>query len=104
VVLSGGSAGAQLYRDLSPISQITAEAPPFLLVHGARDTLAPIAGARAFAETFAEKATSTIHLLEFPCAQHAFDIFPSQHALAAVEAASRFCQHQNKRSQRVKPN
>ena len=89
---------AQLYRDLSPISQISPEAPPFLLVHGARDTLAPIAGARSFAKVFAEKSNSTIHFVEFPGAQHAFDIFPSQHALAAVEAASRFCQHQYQRS------
>ena len=42
----------------SPLDQIHADAPPFLIVHGDKDTLAPVADARLFAEQL--RATSRV--------------------------------------------
>ncbi|MEI2703095.1 MAG: alpha/beta hydrolase fold domain-containing protein, partial [Baekduia sp.] len=42
--------GAAPFDDASPITHIGADAPPFMVLHGDRDSLAPIAGARTVTE------------------------------------------------------
>jgi acetyl esterase/lipase len=38
------------WRELSPLHQVRAELPPTLVLHGVRDSITPVAGAKAFAE------------------------------------------------------
>ena len=78
------------YEAASPVDRVHAGAPPFLLVHGTHDTLAPVAGARHFAEVLRERSRAKVVYLEVPGAQHAFEIFPSVRTRHVVDGAARF--------------
>lgn len=72
----------------SPMSRVGAEAPPFFVIHGTRDTLVPVAEARLFVEMLRAVSKAPVLYAELPGAQHAFEVFPSErtgHALAGVE-------------------
>jgi acetyl esterase/lipase len=77
-----------LYKALSPIYRVTQAAPPFLLIHGTRDSMAPLAVARRFREQLGKVSRAPAELLEVEGAQHAFEVFPSVRCLAAIEAAA----------------
>jgi len=77
-----------LYKALSPIHRLSPAAPPFLLIHGTRDSMAPLAVARRFRAQLGEVSRSPVDLLEVEGAQHAFEVFPSVRCLAAIEAAA----------------
>ena len=75
------------FRRASPIERIHPDAPPFFVIHGDRDTLAPVEEARQFADELREVSKSPVVYAELGGAQHAFDIFCSPrtaHMLAAV--------------------
>ena len=74
----------------SPLDQITPEAPPFLVIHGDNDTLAPVEGARDFVEELRATSKAPALYLELKGAQHAFEIFPSIRANQVVRAVTRF--------------
>ena len=79
------------YAKASPLAQVCAAAPPFLLIHGDRDTLAPVGAARRFHAALTG-AGVTCAYLELPGAHHAFELFPSLRSVAAVHGVHRFCQ------------
>jgi acetyl esterase/lipase len=91
---------ADAYRLASPITHVCATSPPTLLLHGTRDTLVPVASARAMKATFDELAPGRCRLLEIEGAEHAFEVFWSRRAVFAVEAAARWLEstlaHQRK--------
>jgi acetyl esterase/lipase len=62
----------ELYRAASPIDQVHADAPPFLVVHGTHDSLVPIGESRYFAAALRE-AGAQVEMIEVAGAQHAFD-------------------------------
>jgi acetyl esterase/lipase len=75
------------FRRASPIERVHSKAPPFFVIHGDRDTLAPVEEARQFADELREVSKSPVVYAELGGAQHAFDIFCSPrtaHMLAAV--------------------
>ncbi len=75
------------FRRASPIERIHPDAPPFFVIHGDRDTLAPVEEARQFVDELREVSKSPVVYAELGGAQHAFDIFCSPrtaHMLAAV--------------------
>jgi acetyl esterase/lipase len=78
------------FRDASPIHHVRADAPPFLIVHGDRDTLAPVADARLFAERLKAVSTSPVLYAEMQGAQHAFEVFPSVRSARVIEGVERF--------------
>jgi acetyl esterase/lipase len=80
----------EAFRLASPMDQIRPDAPPFLVVHGDKDTLAPVEEARAFAEALRATSTSDVVYLELHGAQHAFDVFGSPRTRRAVKATERF--------------
>jgi acetyl esterase/lipase len=80
----------ELFEQASPIDQVHADAPPFLVVHGDRDTLAPLADARLFVRRLEETSRAPVLYAELHGAQHAFDVFPSLRSAAAVEGVERF--------------
>ena len=63
---------------------------PWMILQGDSDTLTPVNGAREFAKALREASDHIVVYGELPKAQHAFDIFYSPRAIAAVELASRF--------------
>ncbi len=80
----------EAYAQASPIARIHPDAPPFLVIHGDRDTVVPVADARNFAAAFRRHAHPRIAYAEIPGAQHAFEIFPSSRALFVVHGVERF--------------
>jgi acetyl esterase/lipase len=69
------------FEAASPIAHIGPEAPPFLVVHGDRDSLIPVAEARMFVNALRHASTAPCVYIELPGAQHAFDVFPSVRTL-----------------------
>lgn len=84
------------FLDGSPIDRVRPEAPPFLVVQGDKDTLAPAVEARAFVDHLAETSDSRVTYLEFPGAQHVFDLFYSYRCARMIEGATAFLNHHHK--------
>jgi acetyl esterase/lipase len=78
------------YEKASPMSAISAAAPPFLIVHGDRDTLVPVAEARRFAADLRSLSKSPVAYAEIAGAQHAFEIFPSLRGELVLAGVERF--------------
>ncbi|MDI5966830.1 alpha/beta hydrolase [Streptomyces sp. SL13] len=76
--------------DTSPAAHVRSDAPPFLIVHGDRDSVVPAAGARHFAATLRAVSTSPVVHAELPGGQHAFDLFPSYRFETVVDAVESF--------------
>ncbi len=74
----------------SPLDRVHADAPPFLVVHGDRDTLAPVEDARLFVERLSEVSKAPVRYAELRGAQHAFDIFASPRTARMVDGTLRF--------------
>jgi acetyl esterase/lipase len=84
------ASAAELYREASPIAQVQADAPPFLVVHGRNDTLVPVEEARLFVERLRAVSDQPVLYLELPGTEHAFDVFPSIRNAHVVRAVGRF--------------
>jgi acetyl esterase/lipase len=78
------------YRAASPLFRITAEAPPFLVLHGRNDTLVPVAEARSFVARLREQSKNPVVYAELAGAQHAWDIFPSLRSTGVLRGVARF--------------
>ncbi|HXQ22448.1 MAG TPA: alpha/beta hydrolase [Candidatus Acidoferrales bacterium] len=78
------------YAKASPLHRITTAAPPFLVVHGDHDTLAPVEEARRFCEILRQTARPPIAYAEIPGAQHAFELFPSLRTTFVIRGVEHF--------------
>lgn len=78
------------YRRASPMDRVHPDAPPFFVIHGDRDTLAPVKDARHFVEKLRETSKAPVYYAELLGAQHAFDIFFSPRTARMVDACLRF--------------
>jgi len=67
----------EAYEAASPLFRISHAAPPFLIIHGDKDTLVPVAEARMFAQTLEEISDNPVAYAEIEGGQHAFDMFAS---------------------------
>lgn len=94
------------YDRASPIHHVGArglDAPPLLIIHGDRDSLVPVASARAFVRV-ARDAGCRVAYLELPGAHHAFELFPSMRSVVVVHGVHRFCQAIYSRWKRAAPD
>jgi acetyl esterase/lipase len=80
----------EAFAKASPIDNVHAGAPPFLVVHGDNDTLAPVQDARTFVQDLAEVSKAPVFYLELHGAQHAFDVFSSVRTRRVIRAVYRF--------------
>ena len=80
----------QRFRDASPLDHLRADAPPFLVIHGDNDTLAPVEDARSFVDGLRKVSSSPVLYVELRGAQHAFDLFGSPRTRRMVRAVERF--------------
>lgn len=83
-------ADADAFRAASPLDQVSADAPPFLVVHGSHDSLVPPAEARIFVQALREASHSEVRYLEVPGAQHAFDAVSSPRSRRVAAAITEF--------------
>ena len=74
----------------SPRDHVARATMPWLILQGDADTLTPAIEAREFANALRKSSNHVVAYAEIPSAQHAFDIYYSPRAIAAVELASRF--------------
>jgi len=81
------------FREASPIDRIHPDAPPFLVVQGEGDTLAPVQEAQAFVARLRELSQSPVLYMEFPGAQHIFDLFYSYRSARMIEGVAAFLEH-----------
>jgi acetyl esterase/lipase len=89
------------YWDGSPMDRVCPEAPPFLVVQGDKDTLAPAVEARAFVDRLTETSDSRVAYMEFPGAQHVFDLFYSYRCARMIEGATAFLNDERSRHHKV---
>jgi acetyl esterase/lipase len=80
----------EAWEAASPMDQVNQGAPPFLVVHGANDTLVPVAEARSFVALLRAASDAPVVYAELPGAQHAFEIFRSIRTLHVVRATERW--------------
>jgi acetyl esterase/lipase len=84
-----------LYQLMSPITHINKEAPPFLVIHGDKDSLTSLGEAQYFASKLDETSTNTVEFAEISGGQHAFDVFSSVRSdYVLFGVAERMCQWQ----------
>jgi len=82
-----------LYQLMSPITHINKEAPPFLVIHGDKDSLTSLGDAQYFASRLDETSINTVEFAEISGGQHAFDIFSSVRSdYVLFGVAERMCQ------------
>ncbi|CAM3390148.1 alpha/beta hydrolase [Mycobacterium intermedium] len=63
-----------VFRAASPIARVHTNAPPFLVIHGTRDNVIPVAQAHSFVERLRAVSRSVVAYLELPGAGHGFDL------------------------------
>lgn len=83
----------------SPRELVGPGAPPFLVVHGDRDTVVGVSNARNFASTL-RAAGNDVALAVLPGAQHTFDLLRSirvENEIAAIEDFAAWVESGNKR-------
>ncbi len=78
------------FHDATPLDQVHADAPAFLVVHGRVDSVVPVEQARAFTDRLRAVSRRPVLYAELPGAHHAFDVFSSPRSLATVDAVHRF--------------
>lgn len=77
IVKQTNAQNPELYKRMSPMSHITENAPPFMIVHGDKDSLTSFDEAMYFAQKLGETSRSPVNFFAIGGAQHAFDMFPS---------------------------
>jgi acetyl esterase/lipase len=73
-----------LWEQGSPVVHVHADAPPFFVVHGARDTMLLVEDARHFTDALRSVSRSPVAYAELPGAQHAFDGFQSVRCVSVI--------------------
>ncbi|MBV9665812.1 MAG: alpha/beta hydrolase [Actinobacteria bacterium] len=79
-----------IWEMASPVCLARTDAPPFFVVHGHNDSLAPVKEARMFVERLRAKSESEVVYAELPGTQHAFEVFGSIRAAHVIRAVGRF--------------
>jgi dipeptidyl aminopeptidase/acylaminoacyl peptidase len=80
----------EAFAKASPLDQVRPDHPPFFVIHGDLDTLAPVEDAREFVRLLRESSGAPVLYAEMQGAEHAFDVFPSFRSARVIEAVERF--------------
>ena len=80
----------QRFVNASPIYRVRSDAPPFLIFQGTNDTLVAPSVGRAFASALRGVSKAPVTYVEFPLAQHAFDVYCSPRCTATVQGIVAF--------------
>jgi acetyl esterase/lipase len=80
----------EVFRAASPMARVQADAPPFLVIHGVRDTIIPVAQAREFVARLRTVSRAPVAYAELPGAQHGFDLINNRRTASTADAVARF--------------
>jgi acetyl esterase/lipase len=80
----------EVFQLASPTQRVTADAPPFFVLHGTNDTLVPVSVPRTFVAELRAVSRAPVAYAEFPKAQHAFDILASLRCQASTAGVASF--------------
>jgi acetyl esterase/lipase len=80
----------EVFRAASPVDRVHKAAPPFLVVHGSRDSLIPVGEARAFVHKLRSVSAATVGYAELPGVGHGFDLTDAARTGAVVAGIGRF--------------
>ena len=78
------------FEKASPLHRVHAGAPPFFVIHGSHDSLAPVEEARQFVEVLGKTSRAPVAYAELAGAQHAFEVFHSKRTAHVVQGVDRF--------------
>jgi acetyl esterase/lipase len=92
------------FYDASPIDRINPSAPTFVIPHGDQDTMSPIEEARAFVAKLQAVSTQRVVYMEFPGAQHIFDLGYSYQSAQMIEGILSVLEDEYDRAGRQKPH
>ena len=79
-----------VFEQASSMTHVGPDAVPFMFLHGTNDSLVPVEQARAMVEMVRKESANPTVYVEYPGAQHAFDVFGSNRSQAAVCGIERF--------------
>jgi len=79
-----------LWDECSPLSHVSAEAPPMYVIQGSHDSLVWVEEARVFVSALQSVASNPVAYAELPGAQHAFEIFHSVRTDEVVNSVAEF--------------
>jgi acetyl esterase/lipase len=74
----------------SPVAQIHADAPPFMVVHGTHDSLAAVAEGRVFSAKLRAASRQPVVYVEMPGAEHAWEMVHSLRTEHTIDGVHRF--------------
>lgn len=75
----------------TPLALPAHSAPPMLIVHGAKDSYTPVAGARALVVHLRSQSHQPVAYAELPGAQHGFDVLHSYRFDTVLRGIEAFC-------------
>jgi len=78
------------FKAASPISYVHSEAPPFFVLHGAKDEVVPGGQSRAFCAALRAAGAPAVAYAELANAHHAFDVAPTVRSRLAANAVADF--------------
>jgi len=90
----------ELWDLASPVMQVHADAPPFMLVHGKLDSLAMVTDAHAFRDRLRAVSRNPVVYLELPGTEHGFDNLHSARTENTINAVHRFLEWSRVRASR----
>lgn len=79
-----------VYDQASSMTHVGSDSVPCFFLHGTNDSLVPVEQARSMVDLMRKESEQPAVYVEFPGAQHAFDVFASNRTKAAVEGIDRF--------------
>jgi acetyl esterase/lipase len=88
VMFGGGD--AELVDSATALLQLGPDAPPFFVIHGAHDSLVPVAEARELVRRLREVSKEAVVYAELPGTQHGFDVFHSVRGAHVIRGVERF--------------
>lgn len=89
VVFPRGS-DREAFKLASTVSHVADDAPEFLVIHGANDTLARVEQARDFVAKLDAARPGKVTYIELPFTQHAFEVFGSMRARHVIRGTQRW--------------
>src|SRR4051794_15251601 len=88
-----GQRDRQGFDSATALLHVGPEAPPFFVIHGAHDSLVPVAEARELVRRLREVSSSPVVYAELPGGQHAFDVFASIRSAHVIRGVERFLRY-----------
>jgi acetyl esterase/lipase len=85
-----GGRDVERYNSATALLQVGADAPPFFVIHGAHDSLVPVAEARELVRRMREVNKEPVVYAELPGTQHGFDVFHSVRGAHVIRGVERF--------------